>query len=140
MIRSIQSPGIEIHEIDRSQYDREDYSLVGTTSLICGFADKGPDYTINWINTVQYLQEVYGVPSTEEERYFYNACVEILQKGGILLGAKLPYENRAKNSYACVEYSLASDLSSIAADTVLATIQDEVDPTLSTYIEIGSTP
>ena len=45
-IRTRLSPGTEIHEIDRSQYtSKTDYSLVNTTSLVCGFADKGEDYT-----------------------------------------------------------------------------------------------
>ena len=139
MIRQIQSPGIEIHEIDKSQYDRQDYSLVGTTSLVCGFADKGPDFNINWINSVQYLQDVYGVPTTEEERYFYNACVEILQKGGVLLGAKLPYKNKAQNHYAFVKYSIDKQLHNLEDDSYLALIRNEVDSTLSTYLRINNT-
>jgi len=39
------SPGIETNEIDRSDYGKTDYSITGTTVLVCGFADKGEDYT-----------------------------------------------------------------------------------------------
>lgn len=35
------SPGVEFNEIDRSQYGRSDYSIVGTASHIAGFADIG---------------------------------------------------------------------------------------------------
>jgi len=44
-MRRIQAPGIEINEIDKSAYNEQfDESLVDTTSLMCGFADKGQDY------------------------------------------------------------------------------------------------
>lgn len=40
------SPGIELNELDRSQYNiKENYSIVGTTVLLNGFADKGENYT-----------------------------------------------------------------------------------------------
>lgn len=39
-----------------------DYSIVDTTCLICGFADKGQDYAIKWINTLQTLVDNYGYP------------------------------------------------------------------------------
>ena len=35
------SPGVEFNEIDRSQYGQDDYSIVGTTTHIAGFADIG---------------------------------------------------------------------------------------------------
>ena len=47
------SPGVELHEIDRSGYNRRiDYSITGTTVFACGFANKGENYTPQWINTM----------------------------------------------------------------------------------------
>jgi hypothetical protein len=45
-IRTIEAPGIEVHEIDRSSYDKTtDYSLPNApVCLITGFADKGENY------------------------------------------------------------------------------------------------
>ena len=44
--RRIQAPGIELNEIDRSQYNKTDYSLPNApVCLICGFADKGENYS-----------------------------------------------------------------------------------------------
>lgn len=104
MRRTIQAPGIELRETDKSQYNKPDYSIVGTTSLVCGFADKGENYVINWINTIQNFEEVFGRPETEEEKYFYNASNEVLKKGGILLASRLPYINDSKDHFTYVEY------------------------------------
>jgi len=42
--RTIENPGIEINEIDRSAYGKVDYSMPGApTTLLFGFADKGED-------------------------------------------------------------------------------------------------
>lgn len=53
MARRINAPGIEVNEIDRSRYNQTvDNSTVGTASLVLGFADKGDDYNVKWINTM----------------------------------------------------------------------------------------
>ena len=107
MTRIRQSPGIELHEIDKSQYGKTDYSIVGTTTLMCGVADKGEDYVPQWINSKQTLDDTYGYPLTEFERYFYNGCIEILNRGGVLLAAKLPYDNKSFNKFAYADFSLS---------------------------------
>ena len=68
------SPGVELHEIDRSGYQRTDYSITGTTVLACGFADKGENYTPQWVNTMQTFEQLYGKPTNEIERYLYSAA------------------------------------------------------------------
>ena len=69
--RKRNSPGIEINEIDRSQYyNKPDFSTVGTTTFMCGFADKGTNYKTEWINSIKTLQDTYGTPANEVERYF----------------------------------------------------------------------
>lgn len=60
--RTINAPGIEINEIDRSAYDDVDNSMVGTLAMVLGFADKGDDYDVKWINSQSKLDQVYGVP------------------------------------------------------------------------------
>lgn len=111
-----------------------DYSIVDTTCLICGFADKGQDYAIKWINTLQTLVDNYGYPQTEEERYFWNACAEVLNKGGICLAAKLPYSNLAHQTLPFVEYKI-SQLKDISASSSLSSLT-AVDPSLTSYIQI----
>lgn len=54
--RTINAPGIEINEIDRSAYGDVDESQVGTLAMVLGFADKGDDYDLKWINTKTKLE------------------------------------------------------------------------------------
>ena len=78
MNRIIQSPGIELREIDRSGYDdTTDNSIVGTNTFVLGFTDKGDDYDVKWINSLNTLKNAYGDPTNEAETYFYNACWEV---------------------------------------------------------------
>lgn len=111
-----------------------DYSIVGTTCLICGFADKGENYSIKWINTIQTLVDNYGYPQTEEERYFWNACAEVLNKGGICLAAKLPYDNPALDTFPYVDYKI-SDPIYIDSDSEYKKIVD-ADASLTSYIQL----
>ena len=140
MTRTIQAPGIELREIDRSEYGKEDYSLTSTTVFACGFASKGPNYVINWINTIQNFIDTYGSPETEEEKYFYNTAVEVLQRGGIFLGARLPYNNEALTSYASIDYSLNMSLGDISdADVFPREISSQIrqlDPSLNKFLKI----
>lgn len=142
MTRTIQAPGIELREIDKSDYGKEDYSLTGTTVFTCGFASKGPNYVINWINTIQNFIDTYGAPETEEERYFYNAAAEVLTKGGIFLGARLPYNNEAKYSYAATDFVVDThisnffDIHSILNDNFKNQLSN-LDPTIKTYKKIN---
>ena len=138
MLRKISSPGIEINEIDRSQYDSmPNYSIVGTTCLICGFSDKGPNYAIRWMNTVQTLIDTYGYPTTEEEKYFFNACYEILQKGGLCLAAKLPYDNPSLSTLPYVEYEIEPPTFDVLSNTCLSNVSQFDDTLMScAYIRI----
>jgi hypothetical protein len=74
-------------------------------TLIYGFADKGEDLALTWVNSKPTLDETYGKPTNEYESYFYNAAYEILNKGGTCIAAKLPYKNEASGMYNFVEFS-----------------------------------
>ena len=135
--RKRNSPGIEINEIDRSQYNNKpDYSVVDTTTLMCGFADKGNDYNTEWINSLDTLENTYGTPTNEVERYFYNGIVEILSKGGIALAAKLPYVNDSKDKYAQVSWKIDTELSNDTSEILNDLLS--VDSSLTSYIQISS--
>ena len=143
--RKRNSPGIEINEIDRSQYNNKpDYSTVGTTTFICGFADKGTNYKTEWINSIKTLQDTYGVPTNEVERYFYNSAIELLNSGGVLLASKLPYYNKSKDNFAYTMYTVDTNnlvnASNIAAnDDIKKFYLNELstaDNSLTSYINI----
>ena len=117
MTRNIDAPGIELREFDRSQYNRKtDYSLPrAPVCLICGFSDKGENYTIQWVNNKTTLLDYYGAPTTEAEKYFYNGAIEVLNRGGICLMSRPPYDNRQLNRYTFTDYEVGS-LNFISSD------------------------
>lgn len=66
--RNINAPGIDLREIDRSQYTVQDNSLPNAPAvLVAGFADKGENYSVKWVNTTTSLESMYGKPKTEFE-------------------------------------------------------------------------
>lgn len=92
--RRLEAPGIDVNEIDRSRYDETvDNSTIGTATFALGFADRGEDYTVRWINTLNSFNRYYGTPKTEAEKYLYNTVYEVLQNNGVCYVAKLPYRN-----------------------------------------------
>ena len=104
---TFEAPGIELREIDRSQEQKTDYSLPNAPAcLVTGFAQRGEDYTIQWINSLATLKEYYGTPTNELETWFYNAICEILDRGGVALAAKLPYKNASLQRYTWREWKL----------------------------------
>lgn len=145
-IRTINAPGIQLNEIDRSNVtEKVNNSLVNTITFVCGFGDKGEDYTIEWIDNLNTFVKTYGYPTNEAEKYFYNAANEVLATGGILLTAKLPYDNLSKDSFTYVDYNVSktlTDISSInlsSGDSDVSVLFDQlstVDSTLTSFIEI----
>lgn len=88
MARNIESPGVQINEIDLSF----NTSLpVGTNVLVNGFAPQGPTLELVNVTSRSELEQIYGLPTTEAERYFYNSCAEILNSPANLMVNRLPY-------------------------------------------------
>ena len=111
MVRVNNNPTVELHETDRSNYDSTvDNSRIGTSTLVCGFFDKGEDYAVTWVNSIGTLQKLYGTPKTEAETWSYNACAEILNGGGVLYVAKLPYDNNSKDMISYTSYKVGDDV------------------------------
>lgn len=139
--RKRNSPGIEINEIDRSQYNNKpDYSIVNTTTLICGFADKGVNYDTQWINSLQTLNDTFGQPTNEPEKYFYNAGIEILNRGGILLMSRLPYDNLSKDKFASLKYKVDDEIILQNIGNSYDYLEDlkAIDSTISSYVNINN--
>ena len=97
--RNIQHPGVEIREIDKSQYTP---AIEGTYCLLAGYADKGEESNPIIVSDAQSFTSIYGEPTNEAERYFYYAGQEILRTGGTLIAAKLPYDNLISNHYKAI--------------------------------------
>ena len=111
-MRTIESPGVEINEIDKSQYSP---AMVGTAALVMGFANKGEDYTPMQMTSRSAWVNYYGEPDNEAERYFYQACMEVINQNGKLYCAKIPYENEARDKYVVKKYSVSTKLKEIGS-------------------------
>ena len=103
-IRTINAPGVQINEIDKSQYSP---SMVGTACYVMGFANKGEAYIPMEFTSRSAWTNYYGEPDNEAERYFYNACVEVLNQNGRLYCARLPYDNASFEKMAGITYKVA---------------------------------
>ena len=88
MGRTINSPGVEINEIDVSTRTPQN---VGTRVLINGFTDQGPSYEPIELESISHYEKVFGNPVTIAERYSYNAVKSILNTSANVTFLRLPY-------------------------------------------------
>jgi len=88
MARQIQSPGVQISEIDLSL--RAAGNPI-TTVLIPGFASKGPISEAIKVGSVSEFEQIYGQPTNAAERYFYHSTKAVLQSPSDVLVYRLPY-------------------------------------------------
>jgi hypothetical protein len=96
-MRTIQSPGVEIREIDLSQVA---FQPTGTNVFLAGFAQRGPTDEVLQITSVQELEQIYGAPVTPAERYFYHSAKQIVTDSNANLYVnRLPYGSGAGYGY-----------------------------------------
>ena len=102
-VRTINSPGVEIREIDLST---RAVVPAGTNVLVAGFAPQGPTYEILNLSTVSEFETVYGTPTNAAERYFYYSVRQLFTAGNnpSVKVARLPYGSGAGEG-AVSEYS-----------------------------------
>ena len=132
-MRVITAPGVEIKEIDKSQYSP---AMTGTTCYIAGFANKGEAYQPMEFTTRAAWTNYYGEPDNEAEKYFYNACIEVLNQNGRLYCARLPYDNESFEKLVGYKYNVNTmqDTSVLTSDLQLSTVIDcisAVDKTIN---------
>ena len=90
MARTIQSPGVEIKEIDLSLRPN---LPVGTTVFIPGFSSQGPTDELLTVTSLAEFEQVFGLPQNAAERYMYHSVKAIFQSPANLLVTRLPYGN-----------------------------------------------
>jgi hypothetical protein len=101
MARTINSPGVQITETDLTFNTQ----IAGGTSIFAmGFAPQGPTDEIISITSISELEQVYGVPETPAERYFYYSCREILNSPSTLFTTRLPYGSGAGTGFTDAKY------------------------------------
>jgi hypothetical protein len=88
MARTIQSPGVEVKEIDLSLRPN---LPVGTTVFIPGFANQGPTDELLTVTSLTEFEQIYGLPQNAAERYMYHSVKAIFQSPANVLVTRLPY-------------------------------------------------
>jgi len=91
MARTIQSPGVEINEIDLSS--RTSFPI-GTNVLIQGFSANGPTDETLIVTTFSEFETIYGTPTNAAERYFYHTVKSAFNSPANVLVNRLPYGNQ----------------------------------------------
>lgn len=102
-IRTILAPGVQINEIDKSQYSP---AMTGSNCYVMGFTNKGEPYTPMEFTSRTAWTNYYGTPDNEAERYAYSAACEVLNQGGRLYFARLPYDNPAFKKVTCFKWNV----------------------------------
>ena len=129
MARTIQSPGVEIKEIDQSL---RPVLPVGTNVLVTGFADRGPTDEVIQVTSQSEFEQIYGTPTTPAERYFYHTVRPLFQSPANIQTYRLPYGGNKGtgfgNKYGVLAYpTSAVDISSERTyGRVLSTFSQEV--------------
>lgn len=96
MARTIQSPGVQISEVDLSLAA----SLVAPTNvLIPGFAPKGPSSDPVTVGTLSEFEQIYGTPTNAAERYLYQTAKAVFQSPANVTIYRLPYGAGLGNGY-----------------------------------------
>ena len=128
MARTIQSPGVEVKEIDLSLRPN---LPVGTTVFIPGFANQGPTDELLTVTSLTEFEQIYGLPQNAAERYMYHSVKAIFQSPANVLVTRLPYGGGAGSTvadsssvqvYPVIPRPLVSD-----SDTSLKTIYARTD-------------
>jgi hypothetical protein len=121
--RTIQSPGVEINEIDLSLNQQ---LPTGTNVLLVGYAQQGPNDEILSVSTLGDFEQIYGTPTNAAERYLYHSAKQVFNSPANVFVGKLPYgEDNGDgfgNNYSALVYPvLAIPLSaSISTPDVVA--------------------
>ena len=86
--RTIQSPGVEINEVDLSLGS---VNKIGTTIFVTGFSPQGPSDEIVQVSSLSEFETIYGQPTNSAERYFYHTVAQSFNSRANIMVNRLPY-------------------------------------------------
>ena len=105
MARTIQSPGVEIKEVDLSLRPE---LPIGTTVLVPGFSQNGPTEELIQVTSVSDFEQIYGKPTTPVERYFYHTIRSSLNSTANVYACRMSYGanqgSTVANEYSALVY------------------------------------
>ena len=102
MARTIQSPGVEIREVDLTLRPVVNQ---GTSVFIAGFANQGPVDEVLEPTSLSDFEQIYGIPTNAAERYFYHTVKAALQSPIQLKVTRLPYGESKGEGFDAWRYS-----------------------------------
>ena len=102
MARTIQSPGVEINEIDLSS---RTVFPIGTNVHIQGFSANGPTDETLTVSTFSEFETIYGAPTNAAERYFYHTVKSAFNSPANIMVTRLPYGNKKGDGFTDELYS-----------------------------------
>jgi len=143
MARTIQSPGVEINEIDLSLRPN---LPIGTNILIPGFASQGPLDEVLQVASLSEFEQIYGLPTNAQERYFYHTVKGAFQSQGNINVSRLPYGagsgDNVASEYSALVYPVTAKVGDAASPSTSAstiiTINDSITRTVTDLL--GATP
>ena len=94
--RTIQSPGVEINEVDLSLRAAD---KIGTNIFITGFAPIGPNDEILQVSSLSEFEQIYGQPTNPAERYFYHTVSQSFGSRANILVNRIPYGENAGDGF-----------------------------------------
>jgi hypothetical protein len=119
MARTIQSPGVEIREIDQSI---RPVVPTGTNVLITGFSDRGPTDEVIQVTSFSEFTDIYGAPTVPAELYLSNTARALFNSPANVFVYRIPYgENRGigfGNNYSVLAYPASAVAIDNGANTV----------------------
>lgn len=98
----IQSPGVQINEVDISLRVN---SPLGVGVLAMGFTNQGPTDEVIQLTSVEEYESVYGKPQTAAERYAYHTVKALFDSPANIYFSRLPYGGEAGNIFTQDRYS-----------------------------------
>ena len=103
MARTIQSPGVEINEIDLTLRPA---TVEGTSIFIAGFASQGPIDEVLQPTSISEFEQIYGSPRNAAERYFYHTVKNVVNNSPARITvSRLPYGEGRGDGFATWRYS-----------------------------------
>lgn len=141
MARTIESPGVQINEIDLSLRASQP---VGTKVLVHGFASQGPTNELIGVTTKEELDQIFfggAGPTTPSENYLYHSCKEILNSPATLFVTRFPYGTGDgtgfNGEYTALAYQLSSNAATYANSTSFQILAPVVIPmTEANYFDL----
>lgn len=114
MARTIESPGVEIKEVDLSLRAN---LPIGTNVLVPGFADEGPTDQILQVTSRSEFETIYGLPKTPAERYFYHTVTPLFDSPAKVSVYRIPYGTNKGEGFSTNYSALAYPAKGISIST-----------------------